>query len=215
MNLPKIKTALLFLCFSASFSSAQALNTPDNIVMTEAEKTLVGQGEIIVRELSTAANTGQTFEAIALANAPLATLTQIITNYAEYPEFMPNIREVAILEQAGKTTVLGFTLDLPLGKVKKYRIRISILESGPEIAKIQWSFQTWPGLKPAETIKETSGYWLLKSRSNQMTLVLYHVYTDPGPVPFGLEWIVDILSKNSIPEALLKTRERAEKLGRD
>ncbi len=215
MTVSRIKTGVLAFCFIGPFSYAQALKIPDNIVMTEAEKTLVGQGEIIVRELSTKAKAGQTFEAVGVANAPLAILIQIITNYDKYPEFMPNVSEVTTLEQVGKATVLGFTLDLPLGKVKKYRILISMLESDPETARIEWTSQPWPGLKPAETIVETSGYWLLISRSSKSTLLLYHVYTDPGPIPFGLEWIVDILSKNSIPEALLKTRERAEQLTRE
>jgi len=215
MYLPGIKSVILIFSFSGLYSIANAVKTPDTIVMTEPEKKLVSQGEIIVRELSTAAKTGQTFEALGLANAPLTTLVQIVTDYDKYPEFMPNVSKVVILEQTGNTTDLGFNLALPLGKVKKYRIRISILESESKTTRIVWTSLPWPGLKPAETIKETSGYWLLKSQSPTTTLLLYHVYTDPGPIPFGLEWIVDILSKNSIPEALLKTRERAENLTRE
>ena len=215
MTVSRIKTGVLAFCFIGPFSYAQALKIPDNIVMTESEKTLVGQGEIIVRELPTGSKKGQAFEAIGLANASIGSLVQIVTDYDKYPEFMPNINKVEILEQAGNTAILDFTLDLPLGKVKKYRLRITLLESDSETAKIQWTSLLLPGLKPEETIKETSGYWLLKSRSPKMTLLLYQVYTDPGPIPFGLEWIVDILSKNSIPEALLKTRERAENLIRE
>jgi len=186
MHTPKIKTGLLFLGLIALFGNAQVLKTPDNIVMTESEKTLVGQGEIIVRELRTGSKKGQAFEAIGLANASIGSLVQIVTDYDKYPEFMPNVNKVDILEQAGNTAILDFTLDLPLGKVKKYRLRITLLESDSETAKIQWTSLPWPGLKPEEAIKETSGYWLLKSRSPKMTLLLYQVYTNPGPIPFGL-----------------------------
>jgi hypothetical protein len=39
-------------------------------------------------------------------------------------------------------------------------------------------------------------------------LVLYHVYTDPGPIPLGLGWIVQILSEKSVPKTLSQTRKR-------
>ena len=39
-----------------------------------------------------------------------------------------------------------------------------------------------------------------------------NVYTDPGPIPFGLGWIVDIVSKDSVSDILLRTKKRAESL---
>ncbi|MCI5125930.1 MAG: hypothetical protein D3925_16025, partial [Candidatus Electrothrix sp. AR5] len=44
------------------------------------------------------------------------------------------------------------------------------------------------------------------------SLVLYHVYTDPGKIPFGLGWIVDFLGKDSVPEVLVQTKELAERV---
>jgi ABC-type sugar transport system substrate-binding protein len=40
------------------------------------------------------------------------------------------------------------------------------------------------------------------------TGVRYLVYTDPGPVPMGFGWIVDSMSKDSIPKMLEALRAR-------
>ena len=63
-------------------------------------------------------------------------------------------------------------------------------------------------LEKVETIRNTTGYWLLKQKSSESVMVLYHVYTDPGAVPRGLGWVVNILTEKSVPDALQKTRER-------
>jgi hypothetical protein len=65
-----------------------------------------------------------------------------------------------------------------------------------------------------ETIRDTSGYWRIEAQSENKSLTLYHLYTDPGPIPFGLGWIVDVLSKNSVPQVLLQTKDRTEELSR-
>jgi len=44
------------------------------------------------------------------------------------------------------------------------------------------------------------------------TLALYHVFTDPGEVPFGMEWIVDFLSGKSLPKAIEETRKRVAEI---
>ncbi|MBU4009967.1 MAG: hypothetical protein KJ882_04310, partial [Proteobacteria bacterium] len=98
------------------------------------------------------------------------------------------------------------------GKMKKYRLKISMTEPNNQISVLKWQLQKWPGLDPRETIKDTTGYWRIEKKTEKSSLVFYHVYTDPGPIPFGLEWIVDVLSKKSVPEAFLQTKARTEKI---
>ncbi len=125
---------------------------------------------------------------------------------------MPNVSRIEIVEQRENETVLNYTLTLPLGIIKKYRLKIS--ESAPEhqFSILEWQMQEWPELKREETITDTTGYWRIEEKNENNSLVLYHVYSDPGPIPFGLGWIVDALSKNSVPEVLLQTKYRTEKL---
>jgi hypothetical protein len=43
-------------------------------------------------------------------------------------------------------------------------------------------------------------------------LAWYHVYTDPGKIPTGFGWIVNILTKGSMPDILRNTDKRVKSL---
>ena len=49
-----------------------------------------------------------------------------------------------------------------------------------------------------ENFEEKKGYVIAK----------YHVYTDPGAIAWGLNWIVDILTEKSLPRVIEALRER-------
>jgi len=197
-------------CIAASIPTNQ--NAAHFIPLNEQQKKAVSKGEIVVREMDRAGNKGRTFEAIGLVKAPREKVVEVLKDYQKYPEFMPNVSHVEIVEQAGNEAVLNYTLTLPLGKIKKYRLRISGSALTDKIYLLEWHLEKWPGLKREETISDTTGYWRVEEKGEGLSLVLYHVYTDPGPVPFGLGWIVDVLSKKSVPDVLLQTKRRAEKV---
>lgn len=185
----------------------------DNLIsLTASEEARITKGDTIVRDLASAVNSGRTFEAIGLIQANPGDVMQVLQDYEKYPEFMPNVSKIQIVEQRGAATVLNYTLTLPLGIVRKYRLKISPSAPGAQVVSLDWQLQKWPELKSEETITDTSGYWRIVEKGENKSLVLYHVYTDPGPVPFGLGWVVDVLSKNSVPDVLKQTKQRTEKL---
>lgn len=205
----------LMLCFVGGLLAIpMLLHAANAISLDEPEEKRVAQGEIVVREIATAGGEGRTFEAIGLVKASRENLLKVLKDYEKYPEFMPNVSRVEVVEQNGNVAVLNYTLALPLGKIKKYRLKIS--ESAPEnqASTLEWQILPWPELQRAETITDTTGYWRIEEKNENKSLVLYHVYTDPGPIPFGLGWIVDVLSKDSVPKALLQTKKRTEELSR-
>ncbi|MBU1055596.1 MAG: hypothetical protein KKC46_17500 [Proteobacteria bacterium] len=196
--------AMLFMFSTVNAYASDSLN--------EDEKKLVDQGEVIVRDVSIDAQPGKTFEAIGFINTSRETVLKVLTAYEKYPEFMPNVSRVDIIEKRKPDVVLQYTLSLPLRKIKKYRLKMLMTEPDNQTLILKWQLQKWPGINPAETIKDTTGYWRIEEGTENTSLVFYHVYTDPGPIPFGLEWIVDILSEKSVPEAFLQTKARAEKI---
>ena len=206
------KNHYVVACFIGMLSIPTMLNAADFISLDEHEKKLVTKGEIIVREINAPGKRGRTFEAVCLVKASRNNVLKVLKDYKKYPEFMPNVTRIEIVEQRGNDAVLNYTLTLPLGNIKKYRLKISERAPGNQFSTIEWQLQKWPELKMEETITDTAGYWRIEEKSENDSLVLYHVYTDPGPIPFGLGWIVDVLSKNSVPEVLLQTKYRAEKL---
>jgi len=206
------KNHFVVACFIGMLSIPTMLNAADFISLDEHEKKLVTKGEIIVREINAPGKRGRTFEAVGLVKASRNNVLKVLKDYKKYPEFMPNVTRIEIVEQRGNDAVLNYTLTLPLGNIKKYRLKISERAPGNQFSIIEWQLQKWPELKMEETITDTAGYWRIEEKSENDSLVLYHVYTDPGPIPFGLGWIVDVLSKDSVPEVLLQTKYRAEKL---
>lgn len=78
-----------------------------------------------------------------------------------------------------------------------------------EEAVIRWTLIPWPELNPKETIRHTEGYWLIKKAEGfkNRALLIYRVSADPGDIPPGLEWIVNFVTKNSIPDLMESVRQ--------
>lgn len=212
MNSRVINQFFLFCSITVMLATPSMLNAANLISLDGHEKKLVAQGDIVVREIGAGGKKGRTFEAIGIVKASRGDIMGVLKDYKKYPEFMPNVSRIEIIEQRGNDAVVNYTLSLPLGKTKKYRLKISEKAPGNQLSGLEWQMLKWPGLKIEESIKDTTGFWQIEEKSENLSLLLYHVYTDPGPVPYGLGWIVDVLTKNSVPDVLLQTRHRAEKL---
>ena len=166
--------------------------------------------KITIVDASTSNMPGKAFQAATLMAAPVARLCTIIQDYADYPSFMPNVGKAQVTRTGDDFSVVDMTLDLPLGKVKKYRLRLE-----PKIAsqscRLSWKQLPWEEVKIEDTIADTSGYWQLSASpaDPSKTIVEYYVYADPGLVPFGFRWIVDMMSERSLPKTLEAVRSKA------
>jgi hypothetical protein len=152
---------------------------------------------------------GKTFAAGTTMAASVATLCAAIQDFADYPNFMPNVDRIKVAPGGGGTSLVDITLKLPMGKVKQYRLRMTPKATAGS-CQLAWKLVPMEGLKPEETIADTSGYWQLAPdvQDPGKTLLKYQVYTDPGPVPMGLGWIVDSMSRDSIPKMFEALRAR-------
>lgn len=176
-----------------------------------ADMASVPDAGVNIEDLSNPGSHGKTFLASTVINAPMAKLCAVIQDYAQYPAFMPNTFKTSVTAGENKTALVDITLHLALGKVKKYRLRMTPNVTSRQ-CRLDWKQIPWEGLTPDETILDTTGYWLLVPQASNpnATQVTYRVATDPGPVPLGLGWIVDSMSRDSIPKMLefLHTRVR-------
>lgn len=152
---------------------------------------------------------GKAFVAGTIIAAPIEKICSTLLDFAAYPQFMPNTASAVASQTAANNWLVDMTLKLPMGKVKKYRLKMDATTSDKQ-CQLAWTMAPWPGLKPDETIADTSGAWQLTPAPGhpEQTVVRYGVATDPGPVPLGLGWIVDSLSKDSIPKMLEALRTR-------
>jgi len=195
------------LGFLTVISTLLAVEIPS---MDDPERQLLREGEIILKNLNIDKDGPTNLEAIALFNTSRDHVFRTITDFEEYPNFMPNVVQVDVIHQDSLGSTLNFYLELPLGIEKKYRIHISETTLSDSATLIAWTSLDWPGLLPSETIKGTKGHWLIQETSDTTAIVFYNVFTDPGPVPWGFGWIVNFLSKGSAPEVLEQTRLQAE-----
>ena len=169
----------------------------------------LSESKVTLVDVSKPGGPGKSFVAATLIAAPVDTLCTLLQDYESYPGFMPNTTATRVSNKGAGFSVIDVTLGLPMGKVKKYRLRMEPAASAGA-CKITWKLLPWPGLKQEETIVDTTGYWeLAPAAMAGKTVVKYVVNTDAGPIPFGLGWIVDSLSKDSIPQTLEALRKRA------
>lgn len=174
----------------------------------ELDVSSLSESKVTLVDVSKAGQAGKSFQAGTLIAAPIEKLCATVQDYAAYPGFMPNLSKIKVSPSAG-ATLLDMTLKLPLGKIKKYRLKMEPKVS-PGSCQLSWKLVPWEGLKVEETIADTTGYWLFSplAADKHKTVVKYVVTTDPGPVPMGLGWIVDSLSKDSIPKTLEALRSK-------
>ena len=182
---------------------------PTEIQLTKSQEDSISRDKIVVRELDAADRPGKIYESTGLIKASVNEVYSVLTDFKSYNEFMPNNEETKILRINSQSALLNITLALPLKKVKKYRLQMDF-ERKKGVAFLKWKNVDWPGLSQSQTIRETHGFWLIQNfpKKKSHVLAVYHVYIDPGPIPWGLGWIVNLLSRYSIPDIIIKTRNR-------
>jgi ribosome-associated toxin RatA of RatAB toxin-antitoxin module len=170
----------------------------------------IADNQIAITDLSKPSSAGKTFVASTVMNADVQALCSIILDFSDYPRFMPHTARTEVLQLDAENALVDMTLSLPLGKIKRYRLRMTS-NTNRQSCHLSWKLVPRSDLTPGETIADTSGYWQLTQQpaAPSKTRVDYFVYADPGPVPFGLGWIVDIMSRESLPRTLEAVRERA------
>lgn len=201
LKLTAIPCFTLFCCWGMSQSYALADTAIDLNAVSETRIDMV--------DISKPNRPGKSFQAATLINAPLQKLCSTIQDYPDYPSFMPNVANASILQITVDYTLVNMTIKLPLGKIKKYRLKMEP-KSSPDRCQLSWKLVPWPGLKTEETIVDTNGTWLFTPSpvTPNKTIVQWVGYTDPGAIPLGLGWIVDSLSKDSIPKTLEALRTK-------
>lgn len=188
-----MKTRLLALAASLALSAA----------------TTATAAEVQLTDISKPGVPGKTFAASTSMPASVATLCAAIQDYASYPQFMPNVDKVKVAPAGAGASLVDITLKLPMGKTKQYRLKMTPAASAAS-CQLRWKLVLTEGLSADETIADTSGLWQLAPEASDasQTSVKYQVYTDPGPVPMGFGWIVDSMSRDSIPKMFEALRKR-------
>jgi len=193
----------------------QKRNEKDRDRLIQKNKRAISRGTIIVRKIPGHSGNLQEYEAMGLIEGTVEDVSRILTDYAKYPEFMPNIKEASVRYSTEDGFVVDYKLGLPMGFNKKYRLRYRVRKEANKV-QLLWKNLPLAGVKPKETIIDTWGQWMLETYpgNDRQVLAYYRVYTDPGKIPIGFGWIVDFMSKDSIPKVIEHTKRRVKEVKR-
>ena len=106
--------SLLFACTGAAY--AADANPIDGRKLSESAVTVI--------ETTKPGSPGKSFAAGTIISAPVDTLCAVIQDYPSYPGFMPNTEATVVAMANSAQAVIDVTLKLPMGKIKKYRLRM-------------------------------------------------------------------------------------------
>jgi Polyketide cyclase / dehydrase and lipid transport len=179
--------------------------------LSAGERAEILKGYVVLRELPNPGKTGRTFEARGVLPCGLDDAFGVITNYARYPEFMPQVDRTEVRPEGPGVSIVDLHLGLPLGMKKRYRLRYECARSADGF-DVTWRMIPWPEVPPDEQIADTSGGWCVRTFEGGGLLATYTFYADPGHVPLGLTSLAMSLAKHSIPGVIEKTRQRIRAL---
>ena len=191
----------------------EARNQADRDRLSEKYKKSIARGETTVHKVGDFEKNAQEYDAIGLIEGTLEQVSGILADFRNYPKFMPNVSEITVGSSTDEGTVVDYKLRLPLGLVKKYRLKFHAKKEDTRY-QLSWKKLPWPELKSKETVIDTYGQWILEDFSGKDNHVLayYRVYTDPGKIPLGTGWIADALTKQSMPEMFKRIQERVKEM---
>ncbi len=131
-------------------------------------------------------------------HAPIDRVYDVIVDYEAYPEFLPTMSAVRVLDREGERAVAEFELDL----IK--RIRYTLDLQGVRPTRLDWT------LKESRWLRGNTGSWVLADLGPRRVRATYTIDLDfQLLVPRG---IMSRLAGTSLPQTLDAFRERAEAL---
>ena len=130
-------------------------------------------------------------------NAPLETVYDVITDFASYPEFLNETKEVQVLDATSKSAIVLFKINL----IRKITYKLEVKMTPPKAV-------TWH-LVEGELMKKNSGKWRLSEKKG-ITNAHYEIDMQfTGLVPKAVS---DKLIGSSLPTMMRAFRDRAEDL---
>ncbi|MDX8384796.1 MAG: hypothetical protein R8M45_12000 [Ghiorsea sp.] len=206
---------LLLICLSPAMVLADIswskLNIDDQTWKFDDEDVqMLAAEQVVLHNKTKDEQKVQHVDAFLLIHAPMQHVFALISDFKQLTDYAPHIEHITIIEQSAEHALVDYTLGLPLGIQKRYRLNLDF-EHQKASKRMTWHSAAWQSPQPNERIGTTSGYWWLQQTAEpNITLLAYQTMTDPGDVPFGLGWVVDYLTHSSIQALLTQTKIRAE-----
>lgn len=131
-------------------------------------------------------------------NAPIAKVFSIISDYGSYPQFMPEVKRVSVIETTGEKKLVEYELSI----IKTFRYQLWMFEKPNN--EVSWKFHT------GEMFKDNTGSWKLTDLGNGTTKADYELTAKFGVFVPGM--IEKKLIESNLPSMMKQFKERIEGL---
>jgi hypothetical protein len=207
----KLQDSADYILMDAAFIEVR--NRADRDGLFDKYKKSIAAGKTTVHKVGDFEKSAQEYDAIGLIEGTLEQVSGVVADFKSYPKFMPNVSEITVRSSDDEAAVVDYKLGLPLGIVKKYRLKFWSKKEDTRY-QLSWKKLPWPALKAKETVVDSYGQWIIEDfpGKDNHVLAYYRVYTDPGNIPLGTGWIADALTKQSMPEMFRRMQTRVKEL---
>ncbi len=139
-----------------------------------------------------------------VVDVPREKLWAVISDYEKYPQFIPEMRSVRVLETKGALQRVAFEIEIQvLAFTRKVHYTLEFTNAPP--ATVRWR------LVESDLVKGNDGGWTLEPAGDGKTKATYQIELRLGPlVPKAIS---NFLAEQSLPKLLDQFKRRAESLG--
>jgi len=165
--------------------------------LAKKELATIKKGDVVVKKIGEAKESGQLFEAIGIVDASPKDLMAFMRDFPSRVGIMPHLEKVTA-NWDGNLAVVDLEIKVV---VTTLNYRLNVLHYNNHF--IEWEYVYGD-------IKNTEGYYKFFPLSKgTRTLVVYRETSDPGiPLP---QFILNMLTKNSIPDVIRAMRKGMKK----
>ncbi len=176
----------LFLTVSSALTLVEPVDLPGRYArspsgkpLTEEDRTELDKGKILVQLSEIPGTRVKRSQAVALIDAAPEQVFGVLTDYAEFPHFVPYCKKVELKKTEGDRAWVRFELDFPwpIGD-RHYVVRLTDrceTDSGTTIWASRWTYEPNSG-----NINDTYGSWEVLAYKGGRSFIRYTVFTDSG-----------------------------------
>lgn len=169
------------------------------------------KGKVLVELSAVPQSSVKKATAVALIEAPPAEVFAVLTEYADFPSFMPYCRKVEVRKKEGEQSWVHFSLDFPWPIGDRHYVLVlkdcEELKDGATVFISSWTYEPGSG-----NINDSYGSWEVRAYDSGRSLVYYTVFTDPGgSLP---NWASNAATEVAVPKVIAGLRERVGEKGR-
>ena len=178
-----------------------AAQSSDLVRFSTDQGKIVKRGDnYLIRLIDTQGSSSKTLEAVFTVSTKPQKIFSIVSDFKNYPQFMPNIVSTGYLGDSAGGEVWAFGFKVALFTIH-YKILI-VSNSSDTLGEVSWRYI-------AGDIKKTEGLWHIRpcDKDSTCSLVFYSNQLDLG---MGIpKWLVTSLSQGSIPALIATIRKKA------